>query len=238
MMKRKLKFIVIAIGAVTVFCTILGFYSNFWMIGPGLPASINGWYFPQPTGDYSHGTQMFTETGTEHYGMSGSINRICPQLFPALSRDCIQAQYERFYANDSKMGAQYIVISWYFNDTDDFSNAEQDLYNFLERSGDVKNIDLDVKPELQRLSAILPEQRAHYTFTSVPVTQYTSDSTSGYFISYKRPLLRDRQDYIIMYYGVLDDSDIRTHTPFLTTLLIRGGFPQDPAVISRLQENG
>jgi hypothetical protein len=237
-MKRKLKLIVIAIVAVTVFCTILGFYCNFWMIGPGLPASINGWYFPQPTGYYSNGTRMFTETGTEHYGMSGSINQICPQLFPAYSRDCIQARYERYYANDSKMGAQYIVISWYFNDTDDFSNAEQELNNFLKRSGNVKNIRLDLKPELQRLSAILPEQRAQYTFTSVPVTQYTSDATSGYFISYKRPLLRDRQDYIIMYYGVLDDSDIRTHATFLTTLLIRGGFPQDPAVISRLPENG
>jgi hypothetical protein len=237
-MKRNGKLIVMVIGAFTVFCIILGFFFNFWMIGPGLPASINGWYFPQPTGDYSHGTRMFTETGTEHYGMSGSISQACPQLFPALSNDCIYAHYERFYANDSKRSPQYIVISWYFNDTDDFSNAEEELDNFLKRSGDVEDISLDINPELQRLSAILPEQQALYAFTSVPVLQYTSDSTSGYFIAYEKPLLRDRQDYIIMYYGVLDDSDIRTHATFLTTLLVRGGFPQDLAVISRLRENG
>lgn len=236
-MKRTSKLIMIGIGASAILCAVLGFHFHFGMIGPGLPSSVNGWYFPDPTGNYNNGTRMFTETGTEQYGMSGSISQACPQLFPTISRDCIQARYERFSANDSKMSPQYIVISWYFNDTDDFSNAELELNNFLKRSGNVKNIRLDFDPELQRLSAVLPEQRAQYTFTAVPVSQYTSNVTSGYFIVYTRPLIRDRQDYIIMYYGVLNDSDIRAHEAFLTTLLVQGGFPPDPSVISPLREH-
>lgn|SRR5208337_537996 len=234
-MKRRRKLVAIAITVFAVFCIFLGYYFHFGMIGPGLPDSINGWYFPQPTGYDNNGTRMFIGTGSEHYGMTGSVNQTCPPLFPALARDCIQARYDRFYPNNSRMAGQYMVVSWYFADADDYANAEQDLCNFLNRSGNVSDTSLDLRPELQRLSAVSTD-RTRYMFTSVPVTQYASDATSGFFISYKKPLLRDRQDYIIMYYGVLNDSDIRPHAPFLTTLMVQGGFPQNQTTISRLLE--
>ncbi|MCK9632546.1 MAG: hypothetical protein M0R30_13020 [Methanoregula sp.] len=235
-MKREWKRIMMGIGTVAIFGVVIGWFCNFGMIGPGLPPSINGWYFPQPDGRYNDGTQIFANTGAEHYGMNGPVSRICPEMFPVLSSDCIQAQYERFYANDSGMDSHYIVISWYFNDAIKFSDAEHELNDFLKRSGTVSDISLDLNPEFQRISALRADN-VQYSFTSVPVSQYTSNVTSGYFITYARPLIRDRQDYIVMYYGVLNDSDIRAHATFLTTLLVKGGFPQDPDVISQLSES-
>jgi len=230
-MKQEWKRIMMVIGTVAILVVVIGWFCGFVMIGPGLPPSVNGWYFPQPDGRYIDGTRVFANTGAEHYGMNGPVSRICPDMFPVISSDCIQAQYERFYANDSRMDSHYIVISWYFNNTAKFADAEQELNDFLKRSGTVSDIRLDLNPEFQRVSAFRADD-IQYSFTSVPVSQYTSNATSGYFIVYNRPLIRDRQDYIIMYYGVLNDSDIRTHEAFLTTLLVQGGFPTDPGVIS------
>jgi|GEM_PF-2929112 len=234
-MKKNLTCFLIIIAVIASCFISVGYYFHFGMIGPGLPDSINGWYFPEPTGYDNNGTRMFTGTGSEHFGMTGSISKSCSSLFPVISDNCLQSRYARFYPNNSRMDGEFVVISWEFNRTKDFDSAEQLLYQSLKNSGNVSNANLNLSQELRRV-LLIPGNTIQYEFSSVPVTRYISERTSGFFIEYKQPLLKERQDYIIMYYGVLDTADVQTHESFLTTLMVQGGFPQDPGRISGLME--
>ena len=116
-MQKKRRKLIAAIGIVSFLAVglIVGIYFNFGMIGPGLPPSINGWYFPSPDGKTFNGTRFFSNTGSEHFGMIGEVSASCPSLFPSISSDCLYGEFERYYANSSPMPERYIVISWYFN---------------------------------------------------------------------------------------------------------------------------
>jgi hypothetical protein len=136
MTKNRWKLIlvasILAAGLLAVAATL-----NFGVIGPGLPPSISGWYFPGPDGYHLDSTRMFTGTGAEHFGMIGEVSRSCPALFPTISQDCIHAEYERLYPNMTSMESRYIVVSWYFNRTATFEDGERILYRELARSGKV-----------------------------------------------------------------------------------------------------
>jgi hypothetical protein len=234
MSKCKPKTLIVLVMVLISIILIAGSYFHFGFIGPGLPDSINGWYFPEPDGFYNNGTRMFTGTGTEHFGRIGGISSTCPLMFPNISDECIGGQYERFYPDLSPMDDKYVAISWSFNRTEDFENAEKILYQSLEESGNISVMILDIGPELRRRSAI-GDNETQYGFNKVPVTQYISNKTSGYFMEFRRPLLQDREDYMIVYYGVLDSNDMSAHSRFLTVLMVQGGFPPYDR-ISRLMD--
>jgi len=224
MIKCKPKILVVFILILISVILIAGSYFHFGFIGPGLPNSINGWYFPEPDGYYNNGTWMFTGTGTEHFGRTGEISTTCLSLFPKISDECIEGKFERFNPDLSPMDDKYVAISWGFNKTEDFENSEKILYQFLEKTGNISLTNLDIGPELRRRLST-GDNKTQYDFNEVPVTRYTSNNTSGYFIEFRRPLLRDRPDYMIVYYGVLDSGDISAHSRFLTVLMVEGGFP-------------
>lgn len=213
---------ILAVGLLAISAILI----TFGMIGPGLPPSINGWYFPPVPDGYRLGnTRVFTGTGAEHFGMIGEVSTSCPALFPAISQDCIHAEYERLHLNMTPMESRYIVISWCFNRTTTFEDAERILYQELARSGEVSTTDVAVLQAGNegRVQGVL-----------VPVTQFFSNETSGYFIEYRRPLLKSREDYLIMYYGVLGSRDLGVHAPFLAVLMAKGGIPEDTGTIHPL----
>lgn len=227
MTKNRWKLIVVAAilaaGLLAVAANL-----NLGMIGPGLPPSINGWYFPVPDGYHFGNTRLFTGTGAEHFGMIGDVSRSCPALFPAISQDCISAEYERLYPNMTSMESRYIVVSWYFNRTAAFEDGERILYRELARSGNVTTTGVAI---LQAGDDGLGRE------VLVPVTQFIGHGTSGYFIEYRRPLLPSREDYLVMYYGVLGSRDLEAHTPFLVILMSEGGLPAETGAIHPLADD-
>jgi hypothetical protein len=227
MIKKRWKLVVV-VAIIAAGLLVVTFILNFMMIGPGLPPSINGWYFPPvPEGYHLGNTRMFTGTGADHFGMIGEVSRSCPDLFPAISQDCIYAEYERLYPNMTSMGSRYIVVSYYFNRTATFKDGEHILYQELASSGKVTTTDMAI------LQAGDDGQGREVL---VPVTQFISNETSGYFIEYQRPLLSSREDYLIMYYGILGSRDLGVHAPFLAILMSKGGIPKDTGAIHPLTD--
>lgn len=226
MAKKRWKCIaVIAILAVGLLAVAANL--TFGMIGPGLPPSINGWYFPVPDGNRIGNTRVFTGTGAEHFGMIGEVSQSCPVLFPTISQDCIHAEYEQLYPNMTSMESRYIVASWYFNNTATFEDGERILHWELARSGKVTTTGVTI---------LQAGNEGCGLEVLVPVTQFISNKTSGFFIEYRRPLLSSREDYLIMYYGILGSRDLEAHAPFLAVLMSKGGTPEDTGTIHPLAD--
>lgn len=211
-----LAIIVVLAAALIAFAANL----DFGLIGPGLPPSINGWYFPVPDGDRLGNTRIFTGTGAQHFGMIGEVNQSCPDMFPAISQDCIHAEYERLNPDMTSMEPRYIVVSWYFDRMAAFEEGERVLHQALACSGNVTTASVAIQPSGDNRQ-----------IREVPMTEFVGSKTSGYFVEYRRPLISSREDYLIIYYGVLGSQDLEAHATFLAALISEGGIPPDTSVI-------
>jgi len=67
------------------------------------------------------------------------------------------------------------------------------------------------------------------------VTEYESETTSGYFLVYKKPFLAGRDDYFIVYYGLMGSVNLSNQTPLLKELITDGYYLNEPGTVGSLK---
>ena len=137
----------------------------------------------------------------------------CTSFFPEISPYCSFGE---------SSGGKFIV-SWYFDDESEFSKGQDALYRYLEEKGNVSQQKLNISTELQevaqRREAENSSERPSFGPYYFNVIGYESPETSGYFLVYKRPFLKDREDYFIMFYGIKNTANLIEKTPDLKKLV-------------------
>lgn len=165
------------------------FVLDFIRIGPGLPPSES---MPKW---YIPGAWQGNEQG-------------CTSLFPEISPYCKVGRYS---------DGRFISV-WYFDDESEFLEGEDTLYRDLEENGNVFQQELNISTELQEEI----ERREVENFpnlTSFNSTGYEGPETSGYFLVYERPFLKGREDYFIVYYGIMGTTNLTEEAPTLKILM-------------------
>lgn len=168
---------------------------DFIRIGPGLPPSegMPKWYIPE--------TWREIEPG-------------CTSFFPEISP----------YCNFGNFSGGKFVLVWYFDDESKFLEGEDTLYCYLEEKGNVFQQELNISTELQEIAKRREAENSWrpifgpYFFNA---TGYESTETSGYFVVYERPFLKEREDYFIAYYGIMGLTDLTEETPALKKLIAK-----------------
>ncbi|WP_440948018.1 hypothetical protein ACSAZL_07170 [Methanosarcina sp. T3] len=173
----------------------LWFIFDILSIGPGLPPSeaMPKWYIPGGWQRNAHD---------------------CTSLFPEISPYCNVGNYS---------GGKSITV-WYFDDESEFVKGEDTLYRYLEENGDEFRQELNISTELHDEIARREADnswRPTFGLHSFNATGYESPETSGYFLVYKRPFLKEREDYFIVYYGVRNATNLTEETPALKRLIAK-----------------
>ncbi|NOR60312.1 MAG: hypothetical protein GQ469_06760 [Methanosarcinales archaeon] len=203
------------------------FILDFVAIGPGLPpsAGMPEWYVPGCGSRMENGTLIEVRSVAEHFELIGDrIIDESPSCFPAVSQYCGYANCRRTGSDD-----QYLIASWYFDDSKKFSRAEVDLYQYLEERGRVSTVELNISEDLKRLG-----KEREYTPDKFNVTGYESETTSGYFLVYKNPFGRNMDEFFIVYYGSMGSVDLPNQTPFLKELIADGYYLNVPGTVGSL----
>ena len=216
------SFVLLIVGG---FC--MCFILDFVAIGPGLPpsAGMPEWYVPGCGSRMENGTLIEVRSVAEHFELIGDrIIDESPSCFPAVSQYCGYANCRRTGSDD-----QYLIASWYFDDSKKFSRAEVDLYQYLEERGRVSTVELNISEDLKRLG----KEREH-TPEKFNVTGYESETTSGYFLVYKNPFGRNMDEFFIVYYGSMGSVDLPNQTPFLKELIADGYYLNVPGTVGSL----
>ncbi|WP_292388779.1 hypothetical protein [Methanosarcina sp. UBA5] len=186
---KKIAFLVFIIIAIVGTWFILDILS----IGPGLPPpeAMPKWYIPG--------------------AWQGNVQS-CTSFFPQISPYCKSRNYSE---------GKFMIV-WYFDDESKFLKGEDTLYQYLNANGNVFQQKLNISTELQEK---IKRDKANNSWgpTSGPhlfnATGYESLETSGYFLVYKRPFLKDREDYFIAYYGIMGTMNLTEETPALKKLI-------------------
>ncbi|AKB19009.1 hypothetical protein [Methanosarcina sp. WWM596] len=132
----------------------------------------------------------------------------CTSSFPTISPYCKVGKFS---------DGRFISV-WYFDAESEFLKGEDTLYRYLEENGDVFQQELNISTELQdEIERREVENFPNFTFFNS--TGYESPETSGYFLVYKRPFLKGREDYFIAYYGILGTINLTEETPALKKLI-------------------
>jgi hypothetical protein len=103
-------------------------------------------------------------------------------LFPNLT------PYHRFQdIEDTETGRTMIAESWYFDSSTDFSEHAPRLLAWLNSHGTVSNTTLDIRHELEQYCvsqelATFYVDTMHYPFQNIPIMEYRSNETAGYFV--------------------------------------------------------
>lgn len=132
----------------------------------------------------------------------------CTSSFPKISPYCNAGNYSE---------GKFINV-WYFDDESKFLKGEDTLYLYLEENGNVFHQELNISAELQE-EIERREVENSCNITSFNATGYESPETSGYFLVYKRPFLETREDYFIVYYGIMGLTNLTEETPELKKLI-------------------
>jgi len=130
-----------------------------------------------------------------HFSLIGERKKgASPPFFPALSQYC-------GYANYSRTGSDnlYLAGEWYFDDSEEFLQAEKEMCQYLEEHGRVSTVELNIS------------KRSRYSPKGFNATKYECETTSGYFLVYKNTFGREG-DYFIVYYGAVGSVDLSNQT--------------------------
>jgi len=188
--------------------------TDFLTIGPGYPPTeaLQKWFIPQPGHEYGeNGSVIEKRTIYDDIVLVGEIEEGSPPPFPDLSRYCSYATYA-----DSGAGERYLVVNWYFNTTAAHSQAEKELCQYLQASGNLSSAELTLPTEPEP-SQDDPGSRP----LSIPATKFESDRSSGYFMVVEKPLTSEHDDYFIVYFGVVGPAALSDHTAALEGLMLR-----------------
>ncbi|WOX56268.1 MULTISPECIES: hypothetical protein [unclassified Methanoculleus] len=182
------------------------------MIGPGYPPpeALQKWYIPEPRYEYAeNGSVVVNRTIEGDIVLIDDIEEGCPSPFPDLSRYCSHAVYL-----DTGTDDRYLVVNWYFDESADLLQAEEDLCSHLQSSGNVASAELILPRETDGSpdgSIISP----------ISVTKFESEALSGYFTVVEKPLSPGHDDYFIVYYGVFGPAVLPEQTATLEDLMLR-----------------
>jgi hypothetical protein len=156
---------------------------------------------------------VVNETFAKYFSLIGERKKgASPPFFPALSQYCGYANYSRTGSDD-----RYIAGEWYFDDSEEFLQAEKELCRYLEEHGRVSTVKLTISEETKGFDA----------------TKYECETTSGYFLVYKNTFGREG-DYFIVYYGAVGSVDLSNQTPFLKAL-IADRYPTGSGTVGHLK---
>ena len=211
--------------------------------GPGLPppAGMSNWYIPgtgiligeNGTPVIKNGTPVMGRSVAEHFELIGDRTGGCPSCLPVVSQYCSYANYTRTGSDD-----RYLIAAWYFDDSKNFLQAEADLYQYLEEYGRVSTVELNISEEMDE-EIKRRESRLVWGPTFGPkrfnATEYESETTSGFFLVYKKPFLAGRDDYFIVYYGLMGAVNLSNRTPFLKELMADGYYLNEPGTVGGLK---
>ncbi len=211
--------------------------------GPGLPppAGMPNWYIPgtgilmgeNGTPVIKNGTPVLGRSVAEHFELIGDRMKGHPSCLPAISQYCGYANYTRTGSDD-----RYLIAAWYFNDSKNFLQAEENLYQYLEEYGRVSTVELDMGEEMDE-EIKRRESRLVWGPTFGPkrfnATEYESETTSGFFLVYKKPFLAGRDDYFIVYYGLMGSVNLSNQTSFLKELITDGYYLNEPGTMGGLK---
>ncbi|MEA1894691.1 MAG: hypothetical protein U9N36_05725 [Euryarchaeota archaeon] len=206
--------------------------------GPGLPppAGMPMWYIPGYDTRIENETIIEDRSVAEHFELIGDRMEGCPSCFPAISQYCGYANYTRTGSDD-----RYLIAAWYFDDNTKFLHAEADLYLYLEEYGRVFTVELNISEEMDA-EIKRRENRLVWGPTFGPkrfnVTEYESETTSGYFLIYKKPFLAGREDYFIVYYGLMNTPQISEQTRLALRELMAGGYYSESGMVGALLDGG
>ncbi len=145
------------------------------------------------------------------YGSPPVYNNGTSFIFPRLSGFRVMEDY--YYPESGK---NYRSEVWYFNDWTQFNTSRDDLLRYLQRHGTVSPTTLDITEELARTS---DPYISGLLLNQIPVIQYTTTDTYGYFVFLSTNFFPG-ENYYIAYYGVDGMPDPVNDTPQLKTLIM------------------
>ena len=184
--------------------------------GPVNPAILPGWYLPSGEGEQE---DILGQLGKEQYVSIGETSIKSSVGFPDLSRYSASGSYERRNSTDT-----YRVVSWYFNDWNDFTIAENRLLDHLGTSGEIQPASLDMTLQNKDFQEVYRVNEIVYCPdipSTLQATAFESKNESGYFFSVKTPLNRGREDYFIVGY-IAETGNLTVQGVYLKDLIARG----------------
>jgi len=182
----------------------------------------------QPSEDvlykYTPDMQHISTYGAEHFELIGDRTKGTPSCFPAVSTYSSYVYYGRNGTDE-----RYLIASWYFNDEKQFMQARFDLAAYIKEHG-------TATPSRSVFSTD-PSGLVSSEFASsrrFDITQYESNMTSGYFITYTRPFSADQNDYFVVYYGLMGTSWVSGQTRLALRELMAEGYYSESGIMEPL----
>jgi hypothetical protein len=186
-----------------------------------LPMSDNRWDFNISAGDISgnnYDISLSNKSDTDRFLVGRFYEDRNFPFFPLISKHssgCVYKEYTLVNTNN-----RYIAEAAWFDTREQLFSTETELSQYLARNGNVSRISLDLKPELLMSGRLSSSENISNIPTQYTVTQYTSNTTSGYFLILENSNERNPGSAII-YYGTIGPSDILLQSPHLKVLIFR-----------------
>lgn len=195
-MKNVIVLILIILGIVVVI--------HFLKIGPGVPPPQYLARLLIPEGDVSvqNCSQTNDTISTSRFVRTGRISDENSALFPELSRYSSHALYQSVTTN-----ATMVISVWYFDNEREYSQAQEDLLTYLATEGTTNSAEILVDyPVLCEGNSASGETKIPGSDNKQRIrgTWYSGQSGSGIFLAISRPLMSERDDFFIQYYGMTE----------------------------------
>jgi len=149
----------------------------------------------------------------EHFKLIGDRTEGTPSCLPAVSKYSSYVYYGRDETDE-----RYLIASWYFNDEKQFMQARINLASYIKERGAAGPSEFHI-----------PSRNLEFT-----VTKYESNTTSGYFITYIKPISVDQTDYFIVYYGLMDTPQISEQARLMLRELMAAGYNSESGMVEPL----
>ena len=176
----------------------------FLPIGGPVPIEIR-------TQSYLHADDAIFDDGMQRtvFRKAGRVMYGKPPIFPDLSPYTSSVFHTREGSDDL-----YLTVVWYFTGRDEFLDKQGVLNTFyLERYGNLSTTSLTFEYEKSGNSGN-PQHRT----TSVNVTVFENNITSGYFTTIRYPESK-KPDFYIVYYGTVKSGNLILQAPYLKKLM-------------------
>jgi hypothetical protein len=221
MISNRIKIVIVLILVIGGIFLVI----NCLKIGPGVPPPQ---YLPRlliPEGDIAAGNcSGQTDTpGPIHFVRLGRISDENPALFPALSRYSSYATYQSGTTN-----ATMIIAAWYFDNERDYAQAQKDLLAYLTANGTTDAIEINLEyPDTCNDSGTRNETKIPGLEKSRTIrgTTYSGKTGSGIFLAVSHPLMSERDDFFIQYYGTADPQGLSRNTSEIFDLIMMNERP-------------
>jgi len=114
-----------------------------------------------------------------------------------------------------RTGERYVSEVWYFTDWDEFIKQRESLFRYLIQHGTMSNVSLDLSEELARINNTYI---SGFKTRQINAIRYEDPTKSGYFVIFSTNFFPG-PNYFIVYYGVVEPTDLKEHSTQLETLI-------------------